>query len=112
MLPYWLLFLVPALAAFAERTSVTSNHRSSLAWFAIWLLLTILIGLRYQVGADWRQYEYILQFNSYLSFSEVLWRDDPGYGLLNWCVARAGYDVGLVNLVCGAVFSWGLVKLI
>src|SRR5215216_3768222 len=66
MLPYWMLFLVPAFAAIAERSSVTSHRGSTFVWLLIWSLLTIVIGLRYQVGADWDQYEYILSQNSNL----------------------------------------------
>jgi hypothetical protein len=35
---------------------------------------------------------------------------DPGYGLLNWVAHQLGFDIWFVNLVCGAIFSWGLVK--
>jgi hypothetical protein len=109
VLPYWLLFLVPTLAAIAEWPRSISRNRLTFSWLAIWTLLTISIGLRYKVGGDWRQYEEILRMNSQLSFSQVLLRDDPAYGALNWWVAGIGYDVGLVNLVCAAIFSWGLV---
>jgi hypothetical protein len=109
MLPYWLLFLVPAFAAIAKRSSVTSHRGSTFVWLMIGSLLTIVVGLRYQVGADWDQYEFVLRQNSSLLFSEVLQNDDPGYGLLNWWAAGAGYDIGLVNLVCAAVFSFGLI---
>jgi hypothetical protein len=109
MLPYWLLFLVPAFAAIGDRGSIVSRRRSTLAWFGIWTLLTVVIGLRFKVGADWDQYRIVLRLTSYLPFSEVLLNDDPGYGFLNWFAAWTGYDVGFVNLICAAVFSWGLI---
>lgn len=108
VLPYWCLFVVPTLAALVERDT-SSKHRLTLGWVMIWSILTLFIGLRYQVGADWRAYEAILNSNAILSLPEVVLNDDPAYGLLNWWAATTGYDVGLVNLVCAAVFSWGLI---
>ena len=108
MLPYWLLFLVPAFAALSERSSDLLRSRFAFSWLLIWSLFTVLIGLRFQVGGDWYSYERMFRYSSYLTFGEALLRDDPGYILLNWLAARAGYDVALVNVVCAAVFAWGL----
>jgi hypothetical protein len=109
MLPYWLLFLIPAFAAFSERGNFTDRRSSNFGWIGIWILLTIAIGLRYEVGGDWGQYLLTFNWKSYLPFSEVLRGEDPAYGLLNWLVAQLGFGIGLVNLVCAAVFSWGLI---
>jgi len=109
MLPYWFLFVVPAFLAFLERAS--SRHRSPYAfsWLSICLLLTILIGFRYQVGGDWAHYEDQFLDAAKLTFNKALLGDDSGYVLLNWLAAKAGFDITLVNVVCGAVFTWGLV---
>lgn len=109
MLPYWLLFLVPAFAALSERSSGLLRNRVAFSWLLIWSFFTVLIGLRYQVGGDWATYERIFRFSSYLTFNEVVLRGDPAYVLLNWLTARAGYDITLVNVVCAAVFAWGLI---
>ena len=109
MLPYWFLFFVPAFAALSERSSGLLRNRFVFSWLLIWSLFTIAIGFRYQVGGDWGSYERIFRYVSYLSFDDALLRDDPGYTLLNWFTARAGFDITLVNVVCAAVFTWGLV---
>ena len=44
------------------------------------------------------------------SFFEALKTSDPGYALVNWSVAQVGADVWLVNLICGAIFTWGLIR--
>jgi hypothetical protein len=36
---------------------------------------------------------------------------DPGYMLLNWCMAMLGWKIYGVNLVCGAIFISGLIAL-
>ena len=107
MLPYWLLFFVPAFAALSERSSDPGRKGIKLSWVFAWSFLTALIGLRYQVGGDWGNYVRNFYGASGLIFSEVLLHGDPGYSLLNWMVAQAGYDIIPVNVVCGAVFAWG-----
>lgn len=109
MLPFWFLFTIPAYAALSERARFLGKRRWAFSWLAIWLLLTVLIGLRYQVGGDWGSYARTFRYTSFLSFSEVLLRSDPGYGALNWLVGRAGYQIVLVNTFCAGIFSWGLI---
>ena len=62
MLPYWLFFLVPALAALASGPlmRVKADGTRPLRIDAIWLLmivaLSLVIGFRYDVGGDWGNY--------------------------------------------------------
>lgn len=72
-------------------------------------MLAVMIGFRYEVGADWRGYLDYLYSAELLSFSEVFTSDEPGYILLNWIAARTVGEVWLVNLFCGFVFAVGLV---
>ncbi len=37
---------------------------------------------------------------------------DPGYQLLNWVAYEAGGGIWLVNLVCAAIFTWGLARFV
>jgi hypothetical protein len=109
MLPYWLLFLIPAIAAITDQANMTRQRALGFGWIMMWLLLTLMIGWRYQVGADWFNYERIFRSNLYFSFSEVLRRDDPAYGLLNWWAAKNEFTTTFVNTICGAIFAWGLI---
>lgn len=108
MLPYWLLFFVPALGAVSERPRNLLPSRVAISWLLIWTFITIFIGVRYQVGADWYGYERIFWYSSSLTFAEASLQGDPGYYLLNWAVAKSGYDIALVNVLCGAIFTSGL----
>ncbi len=110
MIPYWLLFTVPAFAALQERSAHATLSRRKRLFGGAALLLTLMIGLRYQVGGDWHSYLDHLYRAEYLSFGEALTTGDPGYSLLNWLAARVGGDIWLVNLICGAVFATGLVS--
>lgn len=70
-----------------------------------------MVGLRYEVGGDWNAYERIFSFAGLAELERVLRLGDPAYQLLNWFVQRLEVDIWLVNLVCGLIFSWGLLRL-
>jgi EpsG family len=109
------MYLLPALVAFIagdSRKGVVAHLRPArlgLAWLFAWLLLTLLIGFRYMVGGDWGQYLNYLYDVSGLEIDAVLSRPDPGYQLLNWICSQTDLGIFGVNLVCGALFAYGLV---
>lgn len=108
MLTYWMMFLVPAWAAIAQ-PRLRAAPRLGLGWVMAWLALTVLIGYRFEVGADWGSYVNHVYLAGTRSFGEVLTGSDPGYALLNWAAWHLGLDVYGVNVVCGALFSIGLI---
>ncbi len=75
------------------------------------LMMVVMIGLRFNVGADWRAYEAIYYYSSLVSFGEALALGDPAYQAINWSVVHFGYGIWLVNLICASLFVWGLVRL-
>jgi hypothetical protein len=75
-------------------------------WF--WLLFTV-IGFRHEVGGDWVNYLEHIEIAAQQDFSEVAFGPDPAYHILNWFAAHYFGGIYLVNLICGAVFAWGLV---
>ena len=60
MLAYWILFLIPAIAALTTGTKFKVNRagraRMTPAWLFVGALLVVMIGLRHQVGGDWYNY--------------------------------------------------------
>jgi hypothetical protein len=110
VLPYWLLFSIFAAGSldFRRRES-RGDHAAPILAFA-GVFIALMIGLRYEVGGDWLTYEDILLITGYSNLTTVLTESDPGYGLLNWVAAQLGWQIWFVNLVCGAIFSWGLIK--
>lgn len=75
------------------------------------LLIAVMVGMRYQVGADWFTYVEIFRQTSLVGFWTAVGQGDSGYQALNWVVQQIGADVWLVNLVCAIIFAWGLVRL-
>lgn len=114
MLTYWLMFLLPALAALmmeTQRTRAVAGVEPATpneAWFVVGLVLTLLIGLRYEVGGDWFAYFYYLDDVAGLPFDEVFLKGDPGYHLLNWLSLELDWDIFGVNVIAGAIFAVGL----
>ena len=74
------------------------------------LVIALMIGLRYEVGADWEVYKFLFSYARFADLARVLRIGDPGYQLLNWAVQRIGAEIWAVNLVCGAIFAFGLFR--
>ena len=102
MFPYIGLYVFPALLALQR-----SALRGPLMW-VIGLLFTLIIGLRFEVGADWGNYLVHLYRVGELSLFEVLRDSDPGYYFINWLTINIGAGIWLVNLVCAGLFVAGL----
>ncbi len=82
----------------------------TLAWSLVWIVFTLVIGLRHEVGGDWGPY--LRHFNAmqYFSFSDAVARGDPGYYVLNWIVDRLGGSIYWVNLICGGIVMAGVMR--
>jgi hypothetical protein len=107
--PYWLLFTVSAAGAFQNQRNVHSPVQGGPLLAALGVFVALMVGLRFEVGGDWTAYIAIFQEMRYKQLIEAAKMSDPGYILLNWIVFQLGVEIWLVNLVCGALFAWGLV---
>ena len=106
---YWLLFAFFALGASIEQP-FRMQGKSTLILTAGAIVLATLIGLRYGVGSDWVPYAAMYRRAGILSLESVLRQTDPGYQLLNWSVQQVGLGLWAVNIICGTIFSWGLLR--
>lgn len=107
--PYWFLFTLFAAGAVQSSRADPTQPRSSAMLGIMALVPLIMIGMRYQTGADWQPYLYIFQEITYMQLGDVLGMDDPGYSLLNWIANQFGLAIWAVNLVCAMLFTWGLI---
>jgi hypothetical protein len=116
MFGYWIIFTIPALFAFIgtkrSPNSLTGTYNSSLdiLLFSWIIILSLVIGLRDEVGGDW--INYVLAFDALngVKLSELFEnvRDDSLYNLVNWISSQVGWGVYGVNLICAGTFSYGL----
>ena len=114
MWPYWLMFLLPTLVALNVREIKTNTATSfssdgvNWEWVSAGLVMTLLVGYRFEVGGDWFNYLPMLDNISGLSLIDVLKESDPGYQLLNWVSVEMHWGIFGVNLIGGGIFSIGL----
>ena len=112
MLPYWILFAYFAAGAALHPWRRTPGEKVPRTYLLIGILLmTLLIGTRFQVGGDWRSYQYMFSFVEHMSFERALDYGDPGYQAINWTVQRWNGEIWWVNLFSAAIFAWGLTRL-
>jgi len=112
LLTYWLLLAYFAVATFVSRDRVPGASppwRTALVLGA--LIIAVLVGFRYEVGADWQTYEVLFSYARLSSLERVLRLGEPGYQVLNWSVQAMGLRLWAVNLICGTIFAWGLYRL-
>lgn len=83
------------------------SRRSGLLWVTA-IILIILIGFRWNVGADWNAYRIILHYGRMWDVANVNVRSEPGYALLNWIAANAGWGIWFPDLICAMIFTYGL----
>ena len=110
MVVYWLLFLYFAAGAMREQARPAGARRADLLLRFGGVAMALVIGLRFQVGGDWKPYEYIFAAARYETLGTLPAIADPGYYLINIAVQWLGGDLWLVNVLCAAIFTWGLMR--
>jgi hypothetical protein len=114
MWPYWLLFLIPAVAAVnklhisAISLKSIGKTRWSMAWKAMLIFLILMIGLRHEVGGDWITYIEMLESYTDSSLADKFGFQDPAFVYLNQLTTWLDTGVYLINVVSAIFFSWGL----
>ncbi len=111
MTPYWLLFAYFAVGAIFTSAWSRRSSAANPLFFAGGLITALMIGFRFHVGGDWKNYERIFFFVKNSSLWDVLVLGDPAFMALNWIVQAMGADLWLIDLICGAVFTLGLFRL-
>lgn len=106
---YWVLFALPALIALHYLHVNTLPSRGALLGFTIFI--TIIVGLRYDVGVDWGNYIAHYELAMDASLYDAVTTTDSAFGLLNWFASLIGLNVWLVNLVCAGILAAGLLQL-
>ncbi|MEN1925795.1 EpsG family protein [Luteimonas qiangzhengi] len=107
MFGYWFMFMLVAWAVVVPRRLLERDRL--IAWSAVGVLFTLMIGLRHEVGGDWSSYLRHFEIASNMHLMEAMGRSDPGHYVVNWVVARLGGNIYWVNLLYGAVMMWGAV---
>ncbi|WP_247744272.1 EpsG family protein [Ruegeria sp. R14_0] len=73
------------------------------------MVLSLFIGLRFEVGKDWVQYNYLYEVISDEPFIQAVGVTDLGYSLINWLSYQIGFGIAGVFLFCAIVLAVGIV---
>ena len=107
---YWVLILIPICFLFAQGWLRFNAARVGLLVHAAFLVL--IIGFRYEVGGDWVNYLQGLDLANELEWSDLFdARKEAGYILISWASLSLGLGIYGVNLMCAAIFVYGLINL-
>ena len=107
MFPFYALFAVWALGAI-QFSAVRVQKLEGILFSVAILGTVIMMGLRYEVGGDWESYLATYEALYFQPLSYALTYTDPAYGLINWLAIQLDAGIWLVNLICAAVFVWGV----
>lgn len=109
MFLYWLMFSIFAVGSFGKLRQATST-RYSPVFLAAMVFLIFFIGLRYEVGGDWKPYLLIYDAARDAGWGDIISQNDPAYLLLNRFSGSFDGELWPINLVCAAIFGWGLAR--
>jgi hypothetical protein len=104
------MLVSPLLLHFLTSLRELKQTPNNFFWFLIWLFFTIAIGGRYEIGSDWSNYLAWYEFARDHTFIESVVVSDFGYMAINWVCARMDLGIQGVNTICGAIFTYGLVR--
>ena len=103
MFPYFLLLLVPSVFAL-----LNTRKPSLISWYLTYIIFVLFVGLRFEVGPDWAQYNYIHSSLALLSFWDVVILVEPLSYLLFWTSQTSGLEVYLSNVVAAMITITGV----
>ena len=92
-----------------NKFEITQKYRFTISSL-IFLILSIIIGFRDIIGADYGGY--LLDFHqaehNYIFLNKILVTDDPIYSLLNFIVIYFGFSFEHLNLIIGSIVIFAL----
>lgn len=103
-----MIFLFPLLGTLLPIRGDSHVRALGLALFAI--IAALMIGLRFEVGGDWGTYLLYTEMIEAMSFRESIELNDVGYMAINWVSVQLGFGIAGVNLVCGSLMAYGILR--
>jgi hypothetical protein len=111
LIPYWIVFAFFALGCLFYDKNSPDQRVSHLGLALGFILVSVAVGLRYEVGGDWGNYIRIYRFTEFMELSDVFSREESLYLFLNWLAQKLSAEIWLVNVVSATIFAWGLFRL-
>lgn len=105
MLPYLGMLALPGYM------TLFTKRNSGLALILCFTVFLIFLGLRYEVGMDWNNYEAKHQQMKMVPFSFMVYGPEPLSNVLMWVSANYGFDVVLSDMVSSLLLLIGVFAL-
>jgi hypothetical protein len=106
---YWLMFAFPASITFLLGEKRTGT-RGRLALALLFIVFVILIGLRYDTGGDWGNYQNYSEDISFQSLGTVMSDGEAGFAFVTWVSTQLGWDIYGSTMFCGIVLMYAIVQ--
>ena len=113
MLIYWVMLGMTSMATLALGDGrMVMDRRATLGLVFAAFAFTIIVGLRFQIGTDWFNYQRSLNIIRFSGFAAAVGYKDVGFGLISWLSLKLGLELYGVNIVCAAMLMAGLVHFV
>ncbi len=111
MLVYWAMLIIPGMLSLAGNKPGDMERSSLRIGFVLVLIaFSIIIGLRFETGGDWFNYQVMLDDIGAADFRSSFSMTDPGFGVITWISAQLGLGLNGPTTFCGAVLMYGVVR--
>mgnify|MGYP001201434438 CR=1 FL=1 len=107
MIFYYLVYFFLAFKSIEETKAFNTFKKGTQNLLIVFF--SLLIGLRYEVGCDWSQYQEIFNYFKF-GLVENWERLEPSFYALNTIFSTFEFGIYLVNTVCAVIFSYCLIK--
>lgn len=109
MTAYWLVF---AIFAFGSLLNSSGRQRQSshLMLFAALVLLTLFVGLRWQIGPDWNNYKGMYREMRNVDVAGAMTLTDPGFRVTIALLQNAEAPFFVLNVISATIFCFGLAR--
>ena len=110
MWPYWILFGFFAAGALLAGPDLRRSKPLGVPLLFGALAIVIFVGLRYKTGTDWGNYQrqWVEAESLTLDSLITIHNGDAGFYTLMWLLKSAGAEYWVLNLICAAIFTFGL----
>jgi hypothetical protein len=109
VIAYWILF---GLFAGGALLSESQEQRPSRRWLLtiFIVLLALFVGLRWEIGPDWRAYHSMYREMRNVGIGGALEQSDPGFRVILSALQAARAPFFVLNLICAGIFAFGLAR--
>jgi hypothetical protein len=107
MIPYIVLFIIPAFMAVAVPPGAPKRQGRG-PYILVGVLIALMIGFRWEVGGDWSWDTRRILARQGGDIYDFISSGDPGFGVLMWLTMLSGFNIWFLHLIGGAIFTWGL----